>query len=190
MYRTKIVYTDIASSTSTYYSQAQYALYQWNCNKPNGTIRIETLNQGLRGTLNDNTIQIDYFTGWRSQIRLRGLFLYTKSDERLEFNQYGDADFNSIKPIINEQIPKFVLTKLNVPAWLVWYLSTNVKQADEILITDYNTSNRFTLIKTPVVSDGGLALNTTNLIDPTGDVNVALKLNFSYGQNNLRKRNS
>ncbi len=189
-YRMKIVYTDIFAVASTYYSQAQYALYQWNCYKPNGTVRIELFNEGLRGSLEDNRIQIDYSTGWRSQIRLRGLFLYKGSSYVKEYNQYGDADYNAFKPIIHEQSSKYSLTKLQVPAWLIWYLSTNVNQADSILITDYNTSNRFALVKTPVMSDGDIALNDNNLTDPTGSILISTKLNFAYSQNNLRKRNS
>lgn len=190
-YRMKITYLDIfANPPVIYYSQAEYKLYQWNCNKPNGTIKIQVFNQGLRGTLNDNAIQIDYSTGWQSEIRLRGLFLYKGSSYTKEYNQYGDADFNIYKPIVHEQSSKYVLTKLYVPAWLIWYLSTNVNQADTILITDYNTSNRFALVKTPVMADGDITLSENNLTDPTGSILIATKLNFVYAQNNLRKRNS
>lgn len=189
-YRMKVDYLDVINGHSTLYDVRLFCLYQWNCNKPNGTVRIETVNQGFRGTLYDNTIQIDYSTGWYSQIRLRGLFLYKNSGYIKEYNQIGDGGYNAYKPIILEQTPKFSLTKLYVPGWLAWYLSTNTMQADQILITDYNTSNRMPLVKTPLVIDGEFSIPENNLVDPTGDVNIALKINFAYGQNSLRRRNS
>lgn len=189
-YRMKVDYIDIINGNYTLYDVRLFCLYQWNCLKPNGTVRIEMFNQGLRGTLYDNTAQIDYSTGWNSQIRLRGLFLYKSSGYTKEYNQYGDGSYNAYKPITLEQIPKYSLTKLYVPGWLAWYLSTNTMQADSILITDYNTSNRMPLVKTPLMIDGDFTIPENNLVDPTGDINIALKINFAYGQNNLRKRNS
>ncbi len=190
MYRMKIIYTDIFTNVTTLYSQSQYNLRPWSCDITDGTIRIDSLNQGLRGTLTDNTAQIDYSTGWNSQIRLRGIFLYTGSSYNKEFNQYGDSQYNINKPIIHEQIPKYSLTKLYVPAWIVWYLSTNVNQADEIRITDYNSANRFALIKTPVISEGDINIDPNNLMDSSQNILVMIDLNFVYAQNNLRKRNS
>ena len=190
IYRIKSIYTDIFSVATTFYSNSQYNLMQYNTTRINGTIRIESFNQGLRGDLNNPAIQIDYFTGWQSQIRLRGLFLYTGSSYNKEYNQYGDADFNVFKPIIMEQSSKYSLTKLNVPAWLVWYITTNISQADIILISDYNTINRFALLKTPVMIDGDFTIDANNLTDPLGDDAVAIALNFIFAQNSLRKRNS
>ena len=57
-------------------------------------------------------------------------------------------------------------------------------------IDDYNTSNSFSLIKIPVMSDGDLSIDANNLIDPTGSLLFAFDLNFIISQNNLRKKNS
>lgn len=184
-YRMKVTQTDIFSASSDTYSKAEYCLKLWNCHNTNGTIKIETLNQGLRGTLDDNTIQIDYATGWRGEIRLTGFFEHEEVSNNREYNQYGDADYNSFKPIIDEQIPKYNLQIKPVPGWMDWYLSTNILQADNILITDYNPHNRHSLIRVPV-KDGTikvLAKKYPNLLAP-------IELKFSFGQNSLRKRNS
>ncbi len=89
-YRIKIIYTDIFSAVTTLYYQSEFNLRAYSCNSIDGTVRIQSFNQGLRGILDNNTLQIDYSTGWHSQIRLRGLFLYRGSAYNKEYNQYGD----------------------------------------------------------------------------------------------------
>ena len=186
-YRMKVTQTDIFSVTTDYYSKAEYCLKKWNCHATEGTIKIETLNQGLRGTLDNNTIQIDYSTGWSGEIRLRGMFEQLDPAYNREYNQYGDASYNSFKPIIDEQIPKYKSDINPVPGWIDWYLSTNVLQADQILITDYNSKGRHSLVRVPV-KDGEIVIipETKKYPNPL----AAIELKFAYGQNNMRKRNS
>ncbi len=185
-YKMKVTRTDIFGDDTTFYSKAEYCLQKWNCHATNGTIRIETINQGLRGTLDDNTIQIDYSTGWNSEIRLSGIFKSAGYSYTKEYNQYGDMEYNSFKPIINEQITKYKLQIKPVPGWMDWYLSTNVLQADQILITDFNPRNRHTFVQFPVINDG----DVTILNEEYKNVLSPIELNLSYGQNSLRKRNS
>lgn len=184
-YRIKITQTDVLSNITTFYSKAEYCLSLWNCDNTNGTVKIETNTQGFRGTLDDKNIQIDYSTGWKSEIRLSGLFTSENPTYNREYNQYGDSDFNSFRPIIDEQIPKYKLQLKPVPGWIDWYLSTNVLQADQILITDYNSINRHTFMQVPV-KDGELSILEESFTNPF----AILEIKFSYGQNNLRKRNS
>lgn len=186
-YRMKITQIDIFDEVTDSYSKAEYCLKKYNCHNTDGTIKIETLNQGLRGTLDNNTIQIDYGTGWRSEIRLRGRFEQLDPAYNREYNQYGDASYNAFKPIIDEQVPKYKSDIKPVPGWMDWYLSTNVLQADQILITDYNSKGRHSLVRVPV-KDGEIVVipETKRYPNPL----AAIELKFAYGQNNLRKRNS
>lgn len=184
-YRMKIQQTDVFSGVTTSYSKAQYCLKKYNCHFTEGTIRIETLNQGLRGTLDDLTAQIDYSTGWNGQIRLKGIFKQLEPGYNKEYNQYGDGDNNAYKPYIDEQAPKYKLQIKPVPGWIDWYISTNVLQADRILITDYNSKSRHSFIKVPV-KDGVFKLLNEEYKNPL----AVIEIEFALGQNNLRRRNS
>lgn len=186
MYRIKVVYTTGFSGVITNYSDAEYCLHLYDCHKINGTVRIETLTQGLRGTMADKQIQIDYFTGWNSQIRLKGIFYEIKPTYVKEYNQYGDSSFNSFKPLIAELNPKFTMDIKPHPGWVDWYLSNNVLLADEILVTDYNLANRKVFIQTPVINEAGVETKDADFVNS----NAWSQVNFTYGQNNLRKINS
>lgn len=184
-YRMKVQQTDIFSGVTTLYSKAQYCLKKYNCHFTEGTIRVETLNQGLRGTLDDLTAQIDYSTGWNGQIRLKGIFKQLEPGFNKEYNQYGDGDNNAYRPIIDEQVPKYKLQIKPVPGWIDWYMSTNVLQADRILITDYNSKSRHSFIRVPV-KDGVMKLLNEEYKNPL----AVIEIEFVLGQNNLRRRNS
>lgn len=187
-YRMKIQQTDIFSGVTTSYSGSKYCLKKYNCHFTEGTIRIETLNQGWRGTLNDLTNQIYYPShpyGWNGMIRLKGKFKQLEPGYNKEYNEYGDGDNNAYKPIIDEQVPKYKLQIKPVPGWLDWYISTNVLQADRILITDYNSKSRHSFIQVPV-KDGVLKLVNEEYKNPL----AVIEIEFALGQNNLRRRNS
>lgn len=184
-YRMKVQQTDIFSGVTTAYSKAKYCLKKYNCHFTEGTIRIETLNQGLRGTLDDKAAQVDYSTGWNGQIRLRGIFKQLDPTYNKEYNQYGDGDNNAYRPIIDEQVPKYKLQIKPVPGFIDWYISTNVLQADRILITDYNSRSRHSFIQVPV-KDGTFKILNEEYKNPL----AVIELEFNYGLNNLRRRNS
>jgi hypothetical protein len=185
-YRMRIRKLDVFENYTDEYDQRIFCLKIWHCNLANRTVRIETVNEGVRGSLLDPTNFIDYGSGWKGQIRLKGVFRYKSSSYSKEFTQYGDSSLNKFKPYINEQTPKYTLTVRPVPGWMDWILSTNILQADEILMTDYNTNNRHTFVKTPVMNDGDITPRDNNLTNPLSDVEI----NFAYGLNSLRKRNS
>ncbi len=186
-YRMKISSTNAFTSVVTEtYDVRLFCLHQKNDYNMDSSVRIDTINSGLRGTLNDKTIQIDYGTAWEGQIRFKGIFYETKPSYNKEFNQYGDADFNTMKPIIHELSPKFVMDIKPVPGWADWILENYIMLADEILITDYNTSNRKVLIKVPVINENGIDTKDEVFMNQL----AWSQLFFSYAQNNLRKRNS
>lgn len=185
-YRMKIVKTDVFGNVSSYYDNRIFCLKPYHCNLINRTVRIEVLNIGQRGAISNPKIQIDYSSGWKSQYRLKGVMKYKGSAYVKEFNQYGESDFNAYRPTVDEQTPKFILSIRPVPGWMDFFLSTNVLQADQILITDYNTSNRHPFKQMPVKNDAEFTPRDNNLMNPLSDVDITL----SYGQNNLRRRNS
>ncbi len=187
-YRMKTVKVDVFGNITSTYDERIFCLRAYNCNLANRTIKIETLNEGMRGSFTNRMVQIDYAGGWRGEIRLKGVMKYTGSGYVKEFNQYNDTKFNAFKPTINEQLPKFTLSIRPIPGWMDWILSTDVLQADEIKVTDFNTNNRHTnsFVRVPVMNDGDYTPRDNELRNPLSDVDIK----FAYGLNNLRKRNS
>lgn len=184
-YRMRIVKTDVFGNVTTSYDQREFCLHNYDCRLLDKTIKIETLNQGLRGIFGEND-QVDYAGGWKGEIRLTGLLKYKSSSYVKEFNQYGDSSFNALKPIILEQQPRFTLSLKPVPGWVDWIISTNIMQADEIKVVDYNLRNRHYLVQTPLVVDGDYTPRDNNLGNALSDVEIEMV----HGRNNLRKRNS
>lgn len=195
-YRLKIVYTTITAGTNTAYSAANYCLQQYRTDLIDGTIRVETLNEGIRGTQDNYKVQIDYGTasalnntaykGWKGEIRFPGIFYSIKPSYTKEYNQYGDDDNNALKPIINELTPKYMAAIKPAPGWVEFYWQTCILQADNILITDYNAANRHIFVQTPVMNDNGTEVKDENFSNPDAIIEISLQ----HGQNNLRKRNS
>lgn len=184
-YRIQITQTDVFDIETIFYDQREFCLHTYNCDVANKTVRIETFNEGLRGAFGLTELT-DYADGWRGQIRLKGLLKYIKSGYVNEFVQYGEVNNNIRKPYINEQQPAFTLSLKPIPGWMQIYISTNVLQADEITITDFNTSNPMPLIKVPVINAGEFTPKDNSFANPLQSVDISLQ----YANNNLRKRNS
>lgn len=202
-YQMQVIYTMTDGSTQTIIDNRQFCLSQYNCNVIDGSVRVEVWNIGIRGTLFNSKTYIDYgsaglslanntgistaYRGWYSQVRLDGIFFNTKYSFTKEYNQYGDDDMNAYKPIIIESNPKYILQIAPIPGWLDWFLVINVSEADAILITDYNVVNRHNgyMIQVPVIIDGDISPKDEVYANPLAVVEVP----FTYGQNNLRRRN-
>lgn len=202
-YQMQVVYTMTDGSTQTIIDNRQFCLSQYNCNVIDGSVRLEVWNIGIRGTLFNSNTYIDYgsaglvlsnnkqmstaYKGWYSQVRLGGIFFNTKYQFTKEYNQYGDDDMNAYKPITIESAPKYTLQVRPIPGYLDWFLVINVAEADTILITDYNAVNRHNgyMTQVPVIIDGDIAPKDEVYMNPLAVVEVP----FTYGQNNLRRRN-
>lgn len=185
-YRMKIIKTTVLSTTIDVTDEKTFCLREYHCNLANGTVRIETVNRGSRGSLSDKTLLTDYATGWNSEIRLSAVIKYTSSKYIKESTEYGDQENNVRRNYINEQQARYTLSIKPVPGWMDWIINTNIIQADEILITDFNLSNRHKLVALPVMNDGDYTPRDNNLRNPLSDVDVSL----IYSQNNLRMRQS
>jgi hypothetical protein len=184
-YRLKIRKTDTTGAITTGYSP-DYCLKEWNCNLTDGSVIIEFWNEGLRGSLQDPLNYIDYKGGWYDRIRVDATFIQKGSKYQEERNQYGDSLYNVMKPYISEQKPEYLLHIKPIPGDLDDFISTNILQADRILVTACNSRGRKELIRIPVMNAGDYTPRDNNLTNPLSDVQV----NFAYGQNNLRKQNS
>jgi hypothetical protein len=185
-YRMKITKTDTAEATTDDYDQRIFCLKAYHCNLANRTVRIETINQGIRGSLFNSKMFIDYMDGWTDQIRLKGILTYNESEYEEEYNEYGDGSFNLMRPVRDSQRPKYTLSIRPIPGWMDHFISTNILQADEIYITDFNSLNRgHSLIEVPLKKAGGYKPNDYKLASPSADVQIPMM----YAQNNLRRKN-
>lgn len=185
-YRMKITYTDTGSATTEVIDNRKFCLSEYSCNLADKTVRIETTNIGLRGSLSDRLNYIDYSTGWNGQIRLEGILRYRESIYASEYTQYGQGQFNALKPYIDEQKPKFTLSLKQIPGWMQWYVSTNILQADAILVTDYNLANDRVLESIPLIKDGAFSPTDNKLSNPRSSVTIPM----AWANDNLRMQNS
>jgi hypothetical protein len=188
-YRIKIKTTDIFANDAITYDPRIFCLKNYNCNLVNGTVRLEFTNTGLRGTLDNKSAFIDYAGGWHGEIRLKGIFSADKKPNyKEEYVEYGDADYNALKPYIAELMPSYSLELKPIPGWADRYLENYFLLADEKLITDYNNNNINPFVKFPVVNNGGFESRRQTLA--ASERLAACTISLKYGQNNLRKRNS
>lgn len=185
-YRMKVTFTDTGATETISYDKRKFCLKNYHCNLANGTVRIETVNVGLRGSLSDQVNYIDYSTGWSGQIRLDGVLRYRESGYNSEYTQFGQGQFNIQKPHIDEQKPKFTLSLKQIPGWMQWYASTNILQADSIVVTDYNLANDFVLTRMPLIKDGSFSPADNKLANPLTSVTIPM----AYAKDNLRMQNS
>lgn len=185
-YRMKITYTDTVANDTVVYDNRKFCLQNYSCNLVNGTVRIETVNIGLRGSLSDQLNYTDYSTGWNGQVRLDGLLRYRESNYNSEYSVYGTGQFNIKKPYIDEQIAKFTLSLKQIPGWMQWYVSTNILQADSIIVTDYNSANDRELTRIPLIKDGAFSPIDNKLSNPRSSVTIPM----AYAKYNLRLQNS
>lgn len=186
MYRMKFVRTDAFGNITTSYDQRIFCLKNYNCNLVDGSVRLEMVNEGERGTLDNPLVFIDYGSGWSGQIRLRGILYADKPGYTQEFVTYGDSKFNIKKPNIAELHPKYTLDIKPIPGWMDRYLENYFLLADTKLITDYNVANVVEYKKFPVVNEGGIESGRESLINPL----AWTRLHLAYAHDNLRKRNS
>lgn len=135
-YRLKTIETNLFGTFEQLSSE--YCLLAYTSHRANGTVKIETNTSGLSGDINDPTDIISYGSGWYTSIRLCGMFGFDTSDYVEERTEYRNGQQKWIK---DEQTVKYTLKLKPINAELHNFLKTNILQADEIIITDYNANN-------------------------------------------------
>lgn len=157
-----------------------FCLLEYTPARADGTIKIETTTSNLRGDINDPTDVIAFGSGWYQSTRLCGMFGFDTSDyveERVEYNN------GQQKWVKDEQLVKYILKLKPINADLHNFVKTDILQADEILITDYNKNNPNRHIQENVNRNGNY--------EPVWQPKTKLALvdvNFKSAFNNLRKK--
>lgn len=158
----------------------EYCLQEYTTDRANGTVKIETITSKLRGDINDPTDTLDFGTGWYNSIRLCGVFGFDTSDYVEERTEYRNGQQKWVK---DEQTVKYILKLKPINSELHNLIKTDILQADEILITDYNKNNAVRHIQENVNRNG----NYEPRWQPKTKL-AGVDVNFKSAFNNLRKK--
>lgn len=122
----------------------EYCMKQYTPERANGTVKIEYYLNGIFGKNDNDYGRRDYsdktkgLINWYNSLRLNGIFSYVKSTYQDDYTRYNNGSRQWVK---SEQEPEYKLI-LKPHNWKVHeIMRTDVLQADEILITDYNSKN-------------------------------------------------
>ncbi len=177
-YRLKTEDTNIFG-TFTQFSE-EYCLKEYTAHRAEGSVKIETITSKLRGDINDPTDILDFGDGWYQSTRLCGMFGFDTSDYVEERTEYRNGQQKWVK---DEQTEKYILKLKPINSELHKFVKTDILQADEILITDYNKNNPTKHIQQNVNRNGNYEPKWQPKTKVAG-VEVAFKSAF----NNLRKK--
>jgi len=178
LYRVKNSITTILGNKDLYSNE--FCLVEYSPALINGTVRIETYTNGIRGAAGSQTDYIDFNSiNWYNQIRLKGMFGFTTSEYTREDVEYRNGQKQWV---VDEQKEKYILKLKPVDQATRNFLKTDVLQADEIIITDYNSLNPDEFIGIYVSGSGGF--------EPRHNIKEALPvdINFDSAFNNQRKK--
>lgn len=163
---------------------SEYCLSTFTEQKANGTIRIEYY---LNGIMGDNTNDLktrDFGTTNRyNSIRLPGWFGFPNSKYTKDYTVYNSGARKWIK---DEQEQEFVMQIKGVMADVHELMRTDVLQADEIFVTDYNKNNAQQWIQKSVQPTSDYPPDWHLLTSKKAPV----KLTFRAANNNFKKYRS
>jgi hypothetical protein len=177
-YRLETVETNIFGDYTQH--SDEYCLLEYTPYRADGTVKIETTTSNLRGDINDPTDIVAFGSGWYQSTRLCGMFGFDTSDYVEERTEYYNGQQKWVK---DEQTVKYVLKLRPIPAELHNFVKTDILQADEIIVTDYNKNNPNRHIQQYVNRNG----NYEPAWKPKTKL-AGVEVNFKSAFNNLRKK--
>lgn len=158
-----------------------YCLAVYTPTRANQSIRLEYYLNGIFGNTSDDERRNDYGDlNFYNSYRLPGFFGYPTSKYDQEFIQYNNGQRVWVK---DEQEPEFTLKLRMIPGFMHDILRTEFMQADNLLITDYNSKNPLSYIGKKVIKNSDYAPNWNILQSKLADVELKFKQEF----NNLKK---
>ncbi len=165
----------------------EYCLSKYSPAAADNSVRIEYWLRGILGMNADDPNYRDYGDilppdGWYNQVRLKGVFSFTESKYEKDYTLYNSGARQWTK---DEQEPEWNLL-LKPMCWNFHELMrTDVLQADQILITDYNSNNFARWIKKDVQPVSGYK---PNFFLKQSLLASVTSLTFRQRYNNLKKR--
>lgn len=162
-------------------TSAVYCLEAYTPQRADGTIRVEYTCKDLMGDPNDDESFFDFGPSWYNQMRLNGFFGYPKTTVEKEYVRYTSGFDAWVK---DEQVPEFIFKIKPVPAFIHNVLQYEVMQADDVMITDYNSNNAYRWIQKKVQPTSGYEPSWKPLKSRLAGIEIKFKPAF----NNLKKR--
>lgn len=172
---------NLSTSGSATINSNEYCLKQYTSDFAEGTVYIEYYLNGILGVTYDDTARKDLGTlNWYNSLRLPGFFGYGTSSYESDYIQYNNGQRQFIEDI---QEPVYVLKLRMIPAFVHDIMRGDVMQADQILITDYNSKNASTFIQKIVYKNSDYSPEWKKLQSKLANVEVK----FKQESNNFRK---
>lgn len=141
-YRFRFKEIDFALNTTYSVYPFEFCLRGYTEDRANGTTRFDFTLKGYSGNWVDDTDTWDFTrfpNGLFNQIRLPDSFFgYNKSSYEREYIRYSNGQQQWLQ---DEQIEGYSWNSGHYPAELHDFLKTNMIQADELSVTDYNSNN-------------------------------------------------
>jgi hypothetical protein len=164
----------------TLYSR-NYCLKQYSADRADKTVRVEYWLNGILGiSENDSKIKDFGELNIYNSHRFDGYFIYSESQYKDDYIIYNNGQRKYVE---DEQEPEYTLSLKPIPAFKHDILRTDILQADEIQITDYNSRNIQEYIKKKVKKSGSYNPKYYPMQSKLASVELKFKQEF----NNLRK---
>lgn len=180
VYKVKCVYTTNFGEGGTLYSD-NYCLKQYTNHRAENTVVVEYYLNGILGLNNDDKKVKDLGTlNWYNQHRFEGIFYYTGSTYKIDEIVYQTGEIRTVE---DEQTPEYMLSLKPLASFKIDTLRTDILQADEILITDYNSKNIEKYFKKAVKK----VSEFTPKFVPYRTKLASVEIKFKQAFNNLRK---
>lgn len=179
--------SDIDGLVDGYLDSLTYCLEVYTAESANGTVRLEYYLNGVMGLSIDDYKTVDFGElNWYNALRLPGWFF---GSPKSTYEQ-SDVDMNSGQRlwVTNTQEPEYKLKLKPLPQIVHDILRTDFMQADQRLITDYNSMNALKVVRKEVKPNSEYAPKWENreMVNRVAPV----ELKFLQEYNNLRKLRS
>lgn len=178
-YRVKFEITSVFGDNKETYG-FEYCLEEYSPITAEGTIRIEFNNSGVFGNIDDKKKNDFGELFWYNSLRLDGYFGFPKSTYELDYVQYNNGQRLYVK---DEQEPEYILFLKPLPAFIHNYIRSTALQADQILITDYNSKNPDSYVQKAVILNGEYSPKWNIMKNRKASVEVSFRQEY----NNLKK---
>lgn len=180
IYQVKVEAQTIFGDVQTRISD-KYCLKQYTQPRADGTVRVEYYLNGILGMNEFDDRSMDLGTlNWYNQHRFDGIFIPGTSQYTTDEIQYETGLRVTVE---DEQEPEFTLKLKPMAAFKHNVFRTDIMQADQIMVTDYNTKNVDVFYKKQVRKNGEYAPEWKIGKSKIAAVNVK----FKQAINNLRK---
>lgn len=125
-----------------------YELKNFTVDRADGTIRFDTINDGILGDKRDQKNTFQFPPNFQDGIRIPGWFGSDKSEYEQEYTRYRNGRQQFLK---DDQTEKYILETDRLPENIHDFLKTDIFQSSTLTVTDYNKDNANTHINTQIL---------------------------------------